>query len=268
MNLPQKKLTVLLPLGKLDQFVKPAIECIINQTFTDFICYVLCDESLQNKDEYLKEVCKNDSRFIFVFLKLGGISFALNYGINLSNSKYIARMDADDLCPVDRFEKQINFLEENLEYGIVGSKVLMIDENGNKSDRKFKFFESDSEIKSALKYRMPICHPALMFRSALLFSMRGYAYGHTSEDHELFLRMVRLTNYKFYNIPDLIFYYRRHTSQLSTNKVASSAFKNISGFLFTEFLYEKNPKYLFGMIASHPSMRSLRAFYRNIKSKI
>jgi len=106
----------------------------------------------------------------------------------------------------------------------------------------------------------------LMFRSDLLLSLKGYAYGHTSEDHELFLRVARLTGYKFYNIPDLLFYYRRHTFQLSTNKVASSAFKNISGFLFTEFLYEKDPKYIFGMIASHPLMRSLRALYRKIKS--
>jgi O86/O127-antigen biosynthesis beta-1,3-galactosyltransferase len=268
MNHFNKKLTVLLPLGKLDQFVGPAVECIINQTYTDFICYVLCDESLSNRYEDLKEIFKNDLRFKLIFLKLGGIAFALNYGINLSTSEYIARMDADDLCPVDRFEQQINFLDENLEFGIVGSKVLMIDESGSVLNRDFKFYESNEEIRAALKYRMPLCHPGLMFRRDLLLSLKGYAYGHTSEDHELFLRVARLTGYKFYNIPDLIFYYRRHTFQLSTSKVASSAFKHISGFLFTEFLYAKNPKYILGMIACHPSMRSLRALYRKIISKI
>ena len=175
-----KKLTVLLPLGKLDQFVGLAIDCLINQTFTDFVCYVLCDDSLSNKLEDLKELCKNDLRFKFIFLKLGGIAFALNYGINISNSKYIARMDADDLCPPDRFEWQMNFLDKNLEYGIVGSKVLMIDESGAVLDRNFKFYESNEEIRAALKYRMPLCHPGLMFRSDLLLSLKGYAYGHTS----------------------------------------------------------------------------------------
>ena len=268
MNSPQKKLTVLLPLGKIDEFLRPAIECIINQTFTDFVCYVLCNESLRKEEEYLKEICTNDSRFKLIFIKLGGISFALNYGINLSDSEYIARMDADDLCPIDRFERQIKFLDENLDYGVVGSRVLIIDELGNKSNRDFKFYESDEDIRSALKYRMPLCHPGLMFRSELLLSLKGYAYGHTSEDHELFLRVARLTHYKFYNIKDLVFSYRKHMFQLSTDKVASAAFKNISGFLFTEFLYEKNPKYILGMIASHPTMRSLRAFIRKMKSKI
>jgi glycosyltransferase involved in cell wall biosynthesis len=266
--MPTEKLSVLFPIGKLDQFVEPAFKCLINQTHTDFICYVLCDQSLQNQHDNLRGLCMGDERFKFIFLKLGGIAFALNYGINLSTSKYIARMDADDLCPVDRFEKQIKFLENNLEYGVVGSKVIIIDENGEKSNRNFKFYQSDKEIRSALKYRMPLCHPGLMFRGDLFFKLNGYLYGHTSEDHELFLRVIRLTDYKFHNLNDLIFYYRKHTNQLSSDKVASSAFKNISGFLFTEFLYEKNLKYIFGMFVSHPAMRSLRAFYRSIKSQI
>lgn len=261
-------LTVLLPVGRIDQFLEPAFECLIKQTFADFTCYVLCDESLKNQYMDLQLLSQNDSRFIFIFLKLGGIAFALNYGINLSTTKYIARMDADDLCPPERFEKQINFLENNVEYGIVGSRVIIIDHLGKKSNRLFKFYESDKQIRAALKYRMPLCHPGLMLRTELLFKLKGYAYGHTSEDHELFLRVVRLSDYKFYNLNDLSFYYRRHTYQLSSDIVASAAFKNIAGFLFTEFLYDKNPKYIIGMLANHPYIRSLRALYRNIKSKL
>jgi glycosyltransferase involved in cell wall biosynthesis len=260
-------LTVLLPVGKIDNFLESAFECLINQTFSEFTCFVLCDVSLENQHRDLQLLSQNDRRFIFIFLKLGGIAFALNHGINLSTTKYIARMDADDLCQLDRFEKQINFLDNNLEYGIVGSQVLMIDDLGKKINRNFNFYESDKQIRSVLKYRMPLCHPGLMFRADLLFELKGYAYGHTSEDHELFLRAARLSDYKFHNLKDLFFYYRRHAHQLSNDKVASAAFKNIAGFLFTEFLHHKNPKFIIGMLANHPSMRSLRAVYRNIKSK-
>jgi glycosyltransferase involved in cell wall biosynthesis len=261
------KLTVLLPILKIDNFVAPAIQCIINQTFADFTCYLLCSDSLKNKSEKLEELINNDYRFKIFYLKLGGISFALNFGINLTTSEYIARMDSDDLCPNDRFQKQINFLQNNINYGIVGSRVVMIDQDGVEINQKFKFYENHEKIIDALKYRMPLCHPGLMFRSELLFSLNGYAYGHTSEDHELFLRVARLTTFKFYNLPDLIFFYRRHSSQLSSDKVALSAFRNISGFLLTEFLHKKDPKYIFGMVVNHPMMRTIRLIYRKLKIK-
>jgi hypothetical protein len=93
---------------------------------------------------------------------------------------------------------------------------------------------------------------------------KGYLYGNTAEDHELFLRIVRNKNSKLYNLPKELFFYRRHDSQLTNIKNAETAFNNISGFLFTEFLFSYNPIYLIGIIANHPFLRRMRMVYRKI----
>ena len=79
----------------------------------------------------------DDSRFMIHELELDGINFALNYGLNLVKTKYMARMDADDYSFPTRFEKQIKFLEENPKYVMVGCRVQMVDDEDKKIIQQF-----------------------------------------------------------------------------------------------------------------------------------
>lgn len=252
-----------MPVGKLDDFLFIAIESLKNQTFKDYVCYILTSgfsvDDLNKLDHYLS----NDNRFTVHSLKLGGIAFALNYGINMTSTKYVARMDGDDISHNSRFAKQIDFLENNPRYVIVGCRVELIDENGNILNQKFKFYEENNQIRTALKYRMPLCHPGLLFRSDILFKMKGYLYGNSCEDHELYIRIARDDGYLFKNLPENLFKYRRHSSQLTNKAFSRKAFTEISGFLFTEFLNTKNPMYLLGILANHPYFRHFRSIFRD-----
>jgi len=258
-------LTVLLPVARVDRFLSIAIQSIRSQTFTDYVCYILtCPLSDIEYDE-LKRLIIYDPRFSVHELSLGGISFALNYGLNISKTKYIARMDGDDISHPNRFKMQIEFMERNPSYALVGCRVDLIDEDGNPHQQRFKFFETDKEIRRALKYRMPLCHPALIFRAKILFENKGYLYGNTAEDHELYLRIARNNFSLMRNLPDKLFRYRRHDSQLTNIKYSRTAYGNISGFLFTEFLRKFDPMYLIGIVANHPGLRKLRMSVRRIK---
>ena len=123
-------LTILLPVGAINEFLPLAVDSIKNQTFKDFVCHVLCVQLTEGELKHLSELVSGDDRFIFHQLHLKGITFALNYGINLVKTKYVARMDSDDISHPTRFEKQLNFLEGNPNYVLVGCRVKLIDECG------------------------------------------------------------------------------------------------------------------------------------------
>lgn len=256
-------LSILMPIAGVDHFLPVAMESLKRQTFENYTCHILTPKLTENEIAELDVLILNDSRFVVHQLRLNGIAFALNYGLNLSNSKYIARMDGDDISHPLRFEKQIQFLEQNQKHVAVGCRVELIDQDGVRLNQKFKFYENDSEIRKALKYRMPLCHPAMIFRAETLILNKGYMYGNTAEDHELYLRIARNSSCLFKNLPDCLFSYRRHDNQLTNLKYARRAYYNISGFMFTEFMLTGNIKYIIGIIANHPLLRRVRLEFRN-----
>ena len=258
-------LTVLMPVAAVDEFLPIAIASIQKQTFKDFVCHILCGQLTESQLKSLSELVSGDDRFVLHQLHLGGITFALNYGLNLVKTKYVARMDGDDISHPARFEKQLTFLEGNTNYVAVGCRVTLVDASGETVIQKFKFFEDDREIRRALKYRMPLCHPAMIFRTDTLLSHLGYMYGNSAEDHELYLRIARNPNHLFKNLPEHLFSYRKHGNQLTDMSNAKKAYCNIGGFMFTEFLLTLNPIYLIGVFANHPSIRNIRQIIRKLK---
>jgi len=257
-----QELTVLMPVARIDRFLPIAIDSLKRQTFDKFICHILIGQLDLNERQKLEELISNDCRFEVHQLMLGGIAFALNYGLNLSKSKYIARMDGDDISHPLRFEKQIKFLEQNSNYVAVGCRVDLIDQDGGQLNKSFKFYENNLQIRKALKYRMPFCHPAMIFRTSILLSNNGYMYGNTAEDHELYLRIARDNTSLFKNLPEKLFSYRKHQDQLTNIKHANKAYCNMAGFMFTEFLLSNNPVYLVGIFANLPMLRRARNFFR------
>ena len=258
-------LTVLMPVRKVCEFTPIAVLSLKNQTYKEFICHVICGHLTDGEIKRLSQLVSDDERFILHALNLDGIAFALNYGLNMVKTRYVARMDTDDISHPTRFEEQLKFLEENPNYVVVGSKVDIIDEHGEKTKQEFKFFEDDKAIRRALKYRMPLCHPGVTFRASTMFANKGYLIGNNSEDHELYMRIARDPNNLFKNLPNMLLSYRKHASQATDMSNSRQSFCDNGGFRFTEFLLTWNPIYLIGIVAIHPLMRKGREMIRSIK---
>ena len=260
------EITVIMPIKAINRFLPIALNSLEIQSLKSFNLLIVCPKSeYSNISNYLTSLNLSFPHHI-IPLTLGGFTFAINTGLNYSTTEFIARLDSDDFSDPLRFQRQIEEFKRDPSLAIVGTRGVIVDENGQKdSIHNFKFYETSNEIRRALKYRQPLLHSSLMFRRSILLSNNGYLYGLSSEDHELFIRIARDKSLKFKNIGDVTTSYRRHSEQLSDIKNSKKQFYEVSGFLFSEFLRTFDIMYIIGIVANIPLFRSFRFFYRHLK---
>ncbi len=104
---------IILPNYNKSNFLKEAINSLINQTYKNFHIYIIDDNSTDDSWTII-EGFKNLNNITSIRLKKNmGPSFCRNYGMRVSNSKYISFIDSDDSWELDKLEKQIDFMEKN-----------------------------------------------------------------------------------------------------------------------------------------------------------
>ncbi len=196
--------SILMPTYNRAKMISLAIASILEQSYTNWELLVIDNESADNTKEVVEEYTRRDKRIKYYNVEKDykiGIASYLNYGIDISKGKYIARLDDDDeWCDPDKLKKQVNFLEENKEYVIVGGGAIMVD--GNRKEI-YKFFkrEKDFEIRNHALYANPFWHNTVLFRRDTAIEAGGYKKARFVEDWELWLRLGRygkLFNYKEY----------------------------------------------------------------------
>lgn len=208
------KISVIMPVYNCDKFISQAVKSVLDQTFKDFELIIIDDGST---DKTLSIIGKIQDKRIKVFRneKNLGIAKSLNEGLKLSRGKYIARADADDINMVDRFKIQINFLEKNIEFVLVGSNVELIDQNDKKIGLKM-YPESDFALRRSFFIRNQILHPTVMMIKKVVKRVGGYnTYVNGAEDYDLFFRLMEVG--KVYNIQKNLVKRRIHENVV-TNK--------------------------------------------------
>lgn len=226
-------LSVILPVYNGMPFLKEAITSVLNQSYQNFIIYVIDNGSEDGTGEYLNQI--NDSRINYVRLEEKKLVKALNTGLELTNTPFIARMDADDIIHQLKFEKQMKYLKENRYVDLIGTLGQYISIDGNKHfNINLPVLHTDI-IESMLKSKNAFIHPSIMFRKRVIDLFGGYDQNYyPSEDYEFFLRIGN--RIKFANIPE-----RLHSMRVSKNSVISTNMKSSrKKYYLVSNLYSKN----------------------------
>lgn len=208
-------------MGVYNQFnrttMRLAINSILKQTFDDFEFIIYDDGSHPDVASYLRELEKTDKRIILLGREdNNGLAFSLNECIKKSTGKYIARMDADDMSKLNRFEIQKRFLDENPEYGWCGSNIELFDGNRTWGYRKLPEIPTNKDFA---KYS-PYAHPTVMFRREILIDANGYHVSYLTarcEDYELFMRLTKM-GLRGYNIQENLYIYREDSNSYHRRK--------------------------------------------------
>lgn len=208
------EITVLMPVYNDERFVRFSIESILNQTFQDFEFIIINDASNDNTPEILKDYKNQDSRIIIINNESNlRVPKSLNKGLNVARGKYIARIDSDDISVKDRLEKQYIFLENNKDFGLVGSYTEVIDENG----KNIEFWNEYSEpefIFYTLSFWNCLVTSSVMFEKDLAIKLGGFNPDFDrTEDYELWYKISRIK--KIYIIPEYLSKYRKNQSGIT-----------------------------------------------------
>src|SRR5205823_1122823 len=183
-------------------FLAPAIESILNQTFTDFEFIILDDGSSDSSVHIIQEFAENDDRIRFFPLEHRGYVSLLRRGLNHCRGEFIARMDSDDVSEPERFAKQIAYLHEHPDTVALGTRVVLIDPYGSRVEKpshKLAHAEIEAELLNGVGWA--IVHPTVMMRRDVLMKVGGYREDlMVSEDLDLFLRLAEVG--KLENLPD------------------------------------------------------------------
>ena len=97
------------------------LNSIIKQTYMNYKVYIIDDGSNDITKNYLDDFVKNKDNFIVKHIKNNGVSNARNLGIEISSSKYITFVDADDTLENNFFQEAYELIEKyNLDVIIGG----------------------------------------------------------------------------------------------------------------------------------------------------
>lgn len=108
------------------KYIDRAIQSVLCQTYKNFELVIVDDKSTDNTLEVIERI--SDSRIILIKNEKNvGIAYSTNLAIANSNGKYIALLDDDDEAFSDRLEKQVLFLEKNIDIDVLGGKTVFVD---------------------------------------------------------------------------------------------------------------------------------------------
>ncbi len=227
--------TVIMPTYQAEKYIGEAIDSMMTQTYRHFELLVIDDASKDHTRKIVMEYAKKDNRIRLIDGPQNGIAAALNYGIERSTGKYVARMDADDIALPERLEKQVAAMEKDSELGVCATQILAL--RGNELVEAAVCKEQYEEILCDTMFNNNICHPTVMFRKKVLDQGWRYQEHILAEDYDMWTRM--LPNVKFQALSDILLYYRIDCEEKLTvskhQQVRDAASKIIRSYLSVLF---------------------------------
>ena len=136
-----------------------------------------------------------------------GLGNALNEGLKHCTHDWVFRMDTDDICKPDRFEKQIQFIQKNPEMVLFGGQVLEFNESIQDADTIKSVPTTPEAIKKFSLSRCPFNHMTVAYKKSVILELGGYQHHLYMEDYNLWLRVIG-NGFHVANLPDVLLYAR------------------------------------------------------------
>ncbi len=239
------------------EFLKESLQSVFSQTLPADEVILVEDGPLTNElDSVINEFEQKESTLKVVKLPQNmGLGSALNEGLKFCKNEYVARMDSDDICFPERFEKQISYLKSHPDIDVIGSwtKEFYLDNQGNKVITSLKRFPHS--IWENFKYctkRCPVEHPSVIFKKKSVIDAGGYQHCYLFEDYHLWARMF-VNEAKFYNIQEPLLYFRMSDESFKRRggyKYAINEYHALKTFKKIGFL--TNKEFYFALITRFP----------------
>ena len=184
------KFSVLLSLyfKEKPEYLHECLESLITQTLLPNEIVIVFDGPLSFELESIVENLKTEIPLKILRLEENvGLGKALNLGLKICSYSYVARMDTDDICRPDRFEKKMCFLLKNPDVSMLGSSINEFD-GELKREKKLPLYHQD--IINYSKMKNPFNHMSVIFKKESIKNVGGYRHHLYMEDYNLWLRLL------------------------------------------------------------------------------
>jgi glycosyltransferase involved in cell wall biosynthesis len=240
-------ISVIMSVHNNEQYLKDAIDSVLNQTYTNFELLITDDCSTDNSYQIMEDCSLYDNRIKIIRNNPNiGLTKSLNNMLKIAKGDLIARMDGDDICLKDRFEKQISiFMTKEIDF--VFSNTNLIDYKGNFICSSYRP-ASVEKILKMLELHNYIPHPTVIFNRKLIEKFGTYSENaYKCEDQDLWIRF-RENNVKFHFLNEPLINYRinpnsvRKSKSSKYYKIASMCIINRNRYQALKYLKYLNPK--------------------------
>lgn len=206
-----QKFSVLMSIYKSEnpKFLKESLDSILNNTIQPNEIVMVKDGPLTIELEDMLDMYQDKTGlFHFVIHETNmGLGIALRDGLVECKNELVARMDTDDICHPERFEKQLTYLQDHPEVSVVGSNVEEFDLDYHHPNQKVIYPYHMEEILKFARKRNPMRHPSVMFKRSDVLDSGNYRHFLWFEDYDLCIRML-LKMKKMANMPEVLTFCR------------------------------------------------------------
>ncbi len=202
------RVSVIITTFRRPKFLREAVDSVLSQSFKDFELIVVNDDLTGSEvDEIVGSF--RDPRIVYVKNKENlGSARSLNVGLGKVRGEYVTILDDDDawLSP-EKLKKQVEFLDKNREYVLVGTNMIVVDASSGKEIVRSKIPAADGELRKIFFKNNPFAHSSVVFRKETAVSLGGYDETlPRGKDYDLCLKLAKKG--KVAVLPDYFLKYR------------------------------------------------------------
>ncbi|MCZ8133157.1 MAG: glycosyltransferase [Steroidobacteraceae bacterium] len=219
MSLPSTSVSVVIPCFNRERYVAQTVRSVLDQSYTDVKVVVVDDGSTDRSMKVVESLMPEypDRLFLLQHPDRGnhGQSAAINVGLRVCDSRYIAIIDSDDYWLPGKLETQVQVLEAEPGIGVVYSNGWAVDSEGR---QLYDLFPADHIETNACGALLLNCYLQLpsnalirgtALRKAGLFDETLRA----AQDHDMAIRLAEVTRFEY--VPRFLYCYRRHAASIS-----------------------------------------------------
>ncbi len=197
-----------------EKYLREAMDSILNQTYKNLEFIIIDDGSTDDTLKIIKTY--KDPRIILITRENKGLVASLNEGIKKAKGSYIARQDADDISEVDRINRQVEYMKQRPNVGLVGSSIRIINERGDSRGVHYVYSES-LDVKRELMIRSPFAHGSIMLNKNKLNRHDIYNSEYwPAEDYAVWSSLIS-DGVCAGNIHEALYRYRDNTEGISSS---------------------------------------------------
>lgn len=206
------RISVLMPVYNGGAYLRPAIDSILAQTFTDFEFLIIDDGSTDDSLAIARSYADPRIRLEPNGRNLGLIA-TLNRGLGLVRGEYIARMDCDDISFPGRLARQVAMLDRHPEIGLCGTWFERVE---GKVRTIIRPPLDDGVIRLFLTFQNAFAHNTIMLRRSIIerYQLRYDPQYPHAEDYEFWTRCAEHT--RLANLPEVLLRYHYHPANTSS----------------------------------------------------